>query len=253
MFDRPSSARRRRHPVHRPALADLPLRHPVEEQRRRSPREDENLLDELHDLARRLDERMCSIERIMTADNPNWRAIACDPAEPGLADARSGARARRHQPAVEEPRPMNAPRHTKFYLDKQNAQVARASARASPTIPGSTSPSSASASSLAHPVRLAASMLIAYWIVAWLAPTKPRELVRRRIRSRRNSGRACAPRRAAPPATCARASATSTAGSPTSKPMSPARTAASRARSSSCAELQNERGKVMNVWDFMVG
>ena len=47
-------------------------------------REDENLLDELHELARRLDERMCSIERIMTAENPNWRAVACDPADIGL-------------------------------------------------------------------------------------------------------------------------------------------------------------------------
>mgnify|MGYP002780968922 FL=1 len=34
---------------------------------------DEQLLEELHDLARRLDDRMCSIERIMTAENPNWR------------------------------------------------------------------------------------------------------------------------------------------------------------------------------------
>jgi phage shock protein B len=49
-------------------------------------REDENLLDELHDLARRLDDRMCSIERIMTAENPNWRAVACDPAEIGIED-----------------------------------------------------------------------------------------------------------------------------------------------------------------------
>jgi phage shock protein B len=49
-------------------------------------REDENLLDELHDLARRLDERMCSIERIMTAENPNWRALACDPAQIGIED-----------------------------------------------------------------------------------------------------------------------------------------------------------------------
>lgn len=49
-------------------------------------REDENLLDELHDLARRLDERMCSIERIMTVENPNWRAIACDPAQIGIED-----------------------------------------------------------------------------------------------------------------------------------------------------------------------
>jgi len=35
--------------------------------------EDENLLDELHHMARRLDDRMETIERIMTADNPDWR------------------------------------------------------------------------------------------------------------------------------------------------------------------------------------
>jgi phage shock protein B len=35
--------------------------------------EDEKLLDELHDMARRLDDRMCTIERIMTAENPTWR------------------------------------------------------------------------------------------------------------------------------------------------------------------------------------
>ena len=40
-------------------------------------REDEDLLDELYDLARRLDERMISIERIIAAENPDWR-----PAEP---------------------------------------------------------------------------------------------------------------------------------------------------------------------------
>ncbi len=39
--------------------------------------EDENLLDELHDLARKLDERMTSIERIHAAD----RALSA-PAEP---------------------------------------------------------------------------------------------------------------------------------------------------------------------------
>ena len=37
-------------------------------------REDENLLDELHDTARRLDDRLNTIERIMTLDNPNWKA-----------------------------------------------------------------------------------------------------------------------------------------------------------------------------------
>jgi phage shock protein B len=34
---------------------------------------DERLLDELHDVARRLDDRLCTIERIMTAENPDWR------------------------------------------------------------------------------------------------------------------------------------------------------------------------------------
>ena len=50
--------------------------------------EDENLLDELHDLARRLDDRLCTIERIMTAENPAWRSVACDPAAIGLEDRR---------------------------------------------------------------------------------------------------------------------------------------------------------------------
>ena len=34
---------------------------------------DEKLLDDLHDAARRLDDRLCTIERIMTAENPGWR------------------------------------------------------------------------------------------------------------------------------------------------------------------------------------
>ena len=48
--------------------------------------EDEDLLDELHELARRLDERMCTIERIVQAENPNWRSVACDPVETALED-----------------------------------------------------------------------------------------------------------------------------------------------------------------------
>jgi phage shock protein B len=35
--------------------------------------EDEKLLDELHNMARRLDERMETIERIVAADNPDFR------------------------------------------------------------------------------------------------------------------------------------------------------------------------------------
>ena len=48
--------------------------------------EDENLLDELHDLARRLDDRMLTIERIIQAENPNWRAVSADPVEAALED-----------------------------------------------------------------------------------------------------------------------------------------------------------------------
>ncbi|UAK26013.1 envelope stress response membrane protein PspB [Sphingomonas nostoxanthinifaciens] len=45
--------------------------------------EDENLLDELHDLARRLDDRMNTIERIIAADNPGWRprVVEAEPIE----------------------------------------------------------------------------------------------------------------------------------------------------------------------------
>ncbi len=35
--------------------------------------QDEVLLDDLHEMARRLDARLDSIERIVAADNPNWK------------------------------------------------------------------------------------------------------------------------------------------------------------------------------------
>ncbi len=57
--------------------------------------EDEKLMEELYDLARRLDDRMCSIERIMTAENPNWRAVACDPASTGIEDLTAPTQAAR--------------------------------------------------------------------------------------------------------------------------------------------------------------
>ncbi|GGB59442.1 envelope stress response membrane protein PspB [Blastomonas aquatica] len=34
---------------------------------------DEHLLEELHAMARRLDDRMETVERIISADNPDWR------------------------------------------------------------------------------------------------------------------------------------------------------------------------------------
>jgi len=48
--------------------------------------QDEDLLDELYELARRLDDRMVTIERIVQAENPNWRALSHDPVETALED-----------------------------------------------------------------------------------------------------------------------------------------------------------------------
>lgn len=42
--------------------------------------EDEQLLDEMYNLARRLEERVTTVERIVAADNPDFR--------PGIADYR---------------------------------------------------------------------------------------------------------------------------------------------------------------------
>jgi phage shock protein B len=47
-------------------------------------RDDESLLEELHDLARRLDERVATVERIVAADNPDWRELGCEPAAPSI-------------------------------------------------------------------------------------------------------------------------------------------------------------------------
>jgi phage shock protein B len=48
--------------------------------------EDEQLLDGLNETARRLDDRLGTIERIMTADNPGWRHLSADPASIGIED-----------------------------------------------------------------------------------------------------------------------------------------------------------------------
>ncbi|TFU01132.1 envelope stress response membrane protein PspB [Polymorphobacter arshaanensis] len=52
--------------------------------------EDENMLDEMHETARRLDARLESIERIMTVDHPGWKERAT-----GITD-RSGRELPRH-------------------------------------------------------------------------------------------------------------------------------------------------------------
>ncbi len=52
--------------------------------------EDEKLLDDMFETARRLDERVATIERIMTADNPRWRDGA--PTLPAQTSAEPAAR-----------------------------------------------------------------------------------------------------------------------------------------------------------------
>jgi len=54
--------------------------------------EDENLLDELHDLARRLDDRLDTVERLVALDNPNWKAGDLE----GPASSTSAPRLGRH-------------------------------------------------------------------------------------------------------------------------------------------------------------
>jgi phage shock protein B len=45
---------------------------------------DETLIEELYALARRLEDRVATVERIMTADNPDWRTIGAEPDAPRL-------------------------------------------------------------------------------------------------------------------------------------------------------------------------
>lgn len=43
--------------------------------------EDENLLDEMYNLARRLEDRLNTVERIVAADHPDWKPLS-PPQEP---------------------------------------------------------------------------------------------------------------------------------------------------------------------------
>lgn len=55
------------------------------------PVEDERLLDELYDAARRLEERLHTVERIIAADNPDWRpAVRSDRIDDPRLEAASG-------------------------------------------------------------------------------------------------------------------------------------------------------------------
>lgn len=61
--------------------------------------DDEKLLDDLYEAARRLDDRLCTIERIMTAENPDWNRNACLPDR----ETASGQRLLEQIDALEQP------------------------------------------------------------------------------------------------------------------------------------------------------
>jgi phage shock protein B len=47
---------------------------------------DERTIEELYDLARRLGDRVRTVERIVTAENPTWRELAGDAPQPAVED-----------------------------------------------------------------------------------------------------------------------------------------------------------------------
>ncbi|PVX30786.1 envelope stress response membrane protein PspB [Sphingomonas pokkalii] len=49
-------------------------------------REDENLLDDLYRTARMLEDRLNTVERIIAADNPDYRPLSVQRPEPGQYD-----------------------------------------------------------------------------------------------------------------------------------------------------------------------
>ena len=99
--------------------------------------EDENLLDELHDAARRLDDRMCTIERIMTADNPELAPAM--PAGPRAIPAPAGRR-RVRWPTTLRSRCPSSRRAAPASIATSATARYRQFAPASPITPASTSP-----------------------------------------------------------------------------------------------------------------
>ena len=48
--------------------------------------DDERLIEDLYELSRRVEDRLTTVERIVGAENPNWRAMAADPIKAGIDD-----------------------------------------------------------------------------------------------------------------------------------------------------------------------
>ena len=45
--------------------------------------DDERLIEDLYELSRRVEDRLTTVERIVGAENPNWRAMAADSIQAG--------------------------------------------------------------------------------------------------------------------------------------------------------------------------
>ena len=58
--------------------------------------EDEKLLDELYHFARRMEERVQTVERIVAADNPDFRQLSVPAQTPTLGDATDYSLSRRN-------------------------------------------------------------------------------------------------------------------------------------------------------------
>jgi phage shock protein B len=57
--------------------------------------DDERLIEDLFELSRRVEDRLNTVERIVGAENPNWRAMSADPIQPGLDDRSDNEKLRR--------------------------------------------------------------------------------------------------------------------------------------------------------------
>lgn len=58
--------------------------------------EDEKLLDELYHFARRIEDRVQTVERIVAADNPDFRQLSAPTSSPSLSQASDYDLARRN-------------------------------------------------------------------------------------------------------------------------------------------------------------
>ena len=150
---------------------------------------------------------------------PTGARSACDPVETGIEDRSSALRAASAPTAREEDRTMSARAHQ--ILPRQaERQMAGRLRRDRRLYRHRRHPRPHRLRRSLHRPRPGLRRSSPTSIIAWMAPTQAARALRARLREEKKfwQGVRASPR-ARPSATCARASATSTAGSPTSRPM----------------------------------